>query len=156
MVIDGGKGQLSQAMVVMSDLGIHDVDVIALAKGRVQRDPKGEEIERTLERVFLPGRKNPVILRQNSGEMYLLERVRDEAHRAAITYHRKLRRKETMRSSLEEIPGVGMKRRQALLKSFGSLKRVKSASIAELREVSGISAKLAREIFAFFNTEVAL
>ncbi|MEL6181141.1 MAG: excinuclease ABC subunit UvrC, partial [Myxococcota bacterium] len=156
VVIDGGKGQLSQAVAVLSDLGIHDVDVIALAKSRVERDAQSEEVTRSLERVFLPGRKNPVILRQNSAELFLLQRIRDEAHRSAITFHRRLRRKETLKSSLEEIPGVGTGRRKALIKHFGSVKRVKSATVGELSKVPGISGRLAREIFRFFNSDIAL
>ena len=156
VVIDGGKGQLSQAVTVLSDLGIHDVDVIALAKGRVERDAQSEVVTRSLERVFLPGRKTPLILRQNSAELFLLQRVRDEAHRSAITFHRKLRRKETLKSSLEEVPGVGIRRRKALIKHFGSVKRVQSATVGELSQVPGISGRMAREIFRFFNSDIAL
>ena len=86
------------------------------------------EAERTPERVFLPGRKDPVVLRQNSAELYLLVRLRDEAHRFAIEFHRKLRRARTLRSGLDEIPGVGEPRRKALLRHFGSLRRVREAT----------------------------
>src|SRR5207237_4192011 len=89
-------------------------------KGRFKKD----EIERSPERVFLPGQKNPLVLRQNTGELFLLARLRDEAHRFAITYHRKLRRERNFRSVLEQIPGVGEKRKRALLAHFGSLKRI--------------------------------
>src|SRR5699024_6912912 len=126
VVIDGGKGQLAQALTVFEDLGIHDIDVISLAESRTDRvgfeDP---EVTASPERVFLPGRKNPVILKTHSAELYLLERIRDEAHRFAISFHQKLRRKETLRSTLEDVPGVGPKTRQNLLRHFGSLQKVK-------------------------------
>ncbi len=104
------------------------------------------------ERVFLPGRKNPVVLRRNSTALFLLQRVRDEAHRFAITYHRELRRRERLRSSLEDIAGVGPGRRRRLLRHFGSLKRLRGASEAEIAAVPGISARLAAEIRAQLST----
>ncbi len=156
IVIDGGKGQLGQAVTLMQDLGIHDVDCIGLAKSRVASDVTSSTVERSLERVFLPGRKNPLILRQNSAELFLLQRVRDEAHRFAITFHRSQRRKATLKSTLDDIPGVGPGRRKALLEHFGAVAKIRNASIEELSAVSGISQKLARQIFAFFNSEQAL
>src|SRR5262249_9155214 len=86
------------------------------------------DIERSPERVFLPGQKNPVVLRQNTSELHLLARLRDEAHRFAITFHRKLRRERNFKSVLEEIPGIGDKRKRALLSHFGSLKRIRAAT----------------------------
>ncbi len=152
VVIDGGKGQLRQAETVFEDLGIHDIDLIALAKARNDKvgfqDP---EVTSSPERVFVPGRKNPIILKQNSAEMYLLERVRDEAHRFAITFHKKLRRKQTLRSSLEDVPGVGPKTRKALLKHFGSLKKIKDATVAQLAGVDGVGDKTAEDIRTYFN-----
>src|SRR5690606_37697537 len=119
VVIDGGKGQLGQAVAVLHDLGIHDVDVIGLAKSRVDKAGfEDEEVTRSPERVFLPGRKNPVVLKQNSAEIFLLERLRDEAHRFAITFHQELRRKQTMKSALDDIPGVGERTRKDLLRHF--------------------------------------
>jgi len=156
LVIDGGKGQLSQAIAVATDLGIHDLDIVALAKSRPQSDGRSDAIERSLERVFLPGRKNPLILRQNSAELFLLQRIRDEAHRFAITYHRKLRRRKTLHSNLDEIPGVGPGRKKALLDHFGSLDAIRDATVAELTRAPGISDTLAREVYAFFNSELAL
>ena len=109
------------------------------------------ESERTPERVFLPGRKDPLVLRQNSAELYLLTRLRDEAHRFAITFHRKLRRSRNLQSVLEEIPGVGAGRRRNLLRTLGSLKRVKEASLAELASVEGFGPRAAQAVWDFFH-----
>ncbi|HET8541574.1 MAG TPA: excinuclease ABC subunit UvrC [Anaeromyxobacter sp.] len=103
------------------------------------------------ERVFLPGRKDPVVLRQNSAELFLLARLRDEAHRFAITFHRKLRRERNFQSVLEEIPGIGEGRKRALLRRFGSLKRVKDATVEQLAEVEGFGPKQAATVFEFFH-----
>jgi excinuclease ABC subunit C len=109
------------------------------------------ELARTPERVFLPGRKDPVVLRQNSAELFLLARLRDEAHRFAITFHRKLRRSRNLQSVLEEIPGIGAGRRRTLLRAFGSLKRVKEASLAEIAAVEGFGPRQARAVHEFFH-----
>jgi excinuclease ABC subunit C len=109
------------------------------------------ELARTPERVFLPGRKDPVVLRQNSAELFLLARLRDEAHRFAVTFHRRLRRTRNLTSVLEEIPGIGAGRRRALLRAFGSLRRVKEASLDELRAVEGFGPKQAQAIRDFFH-----
>ena len=146
LVVDGGIGQLNVAVSVLQELGIREVDAVGLAKMRVERDPRAAEVQRSEERVFLPGRKNPVVLRRNSTALFLLQRVRDEAHRFAITYHRTLRAKERLRSVLDDIPGIGATRRRRLLRHFGSLRRIRAASVAELTEVSGISTALAEQI----------
>lgn len=152
VVVDGGKGQLGQAMTVLEDLGLHEIDLISLAKSRVDKVGfEDEEITRSAERVFLPGRKNPVVLKQNSAEMYLLERIRDEAHRFAITFHKELRRKASMKSVLDDIPGIGAKTRKDLLKHFGSLKKIRDASLAELEAAPGIGPKTALAIHEFLN-----
>jgi excinuclease ABC subunit C len=109
------------------------------------------EAARTPERVFVPGRKDPVVLRQNSAELYLLVRLRDEAHRFAIEFHRRLRRARTLRSGLDEIAGVGESRRKALLRHFGSLRRVRDASLEELQAVEGVGPAQARAIRDFFH-----
>jgi excinuclease ABC subunit C len=101
--------------------------------------------------VFLPARKDPVVLRQNSAELFLLARLRDEAHRFAITFHRKLRRERNFQSVLEEIPGIGEGRKRTLLRHFGSLKRVKEAALAEIAQVDGFGPKQARAVFEFFH-----
>ena len=152
VVIDGGKGQLGQALTVFEDLGVHNIDLIALAKSRNDKvgfqDP---EVTRSPERVFVPGRKNPIVLKQNSAELYLLQRVRDEAHDFAINFHKKLRRKQTLRSSLEDVPGVGPTTRKSLLRHFGSLKKIKNASVEELAGVDGVGEKTAEDIRTYFN-----
>jgi excinuclease ABC subunit C len=109
------------------------------------------EAERTPERVFLPGRKDPLVLRQNSAEMFLLARLRDEAHRFAVTFHRKLRRSRNFQSVLEEIPGVGAGRKKALLRALGSLKRVREASVEELSAIEGFGPRAAEAVWSFFH-----
>ncbi len=148
LVVDGGKGQLNVAVQVLRELEIDGVDVVSLAKMHVERDARATAVQRSEERVFLPGRKNPVVLRRNSTALFLLQRVRDEAHRFAITYHRELRRRDRLRSGLEDIEGVGPGRRRALLRHFGSLKRLRAASVDEIAAVPGISTRLAAGIHA--------
>jgi excinuclease ABC subunit C len=109
------------------------------------------ELARSPERVFLPGRKDPVVLRQNSAELFLLARLRDEAHRFAITFHRKLRRERNFQSVLEEISGIGEGRKKALLRHFGSLRRVREAPVEAIAEVEGFGPKQARAVWDFFH-----
>ncbi|WP_223634778.1 excinuclease ABC subunit UvrC [Corallococcus sp. EGB] len=138
LVIDGGKGQLASAHAAMKDLGVEGVDVVGLAKSRDQEVfDRDAESAKSPERVFVLGRKDPIVLPQNSAEMFMLTRMRDEAHRFAITFQGKSMRKSSLRSALEDIPGVGEGRRKMLLRHFGSLKRVGEASIEELTEVVG-------------------
>ena len=146
LVIDGGLGQLGAARAVLERLGLEAMPVIGLAKERVARDPVAREIQRRPERIFLPGRKNPVILRSNSTALFLLQRVRDEAHRFANAYHRTLRKRARLTSMLDAVEGVGPGRRKALLRHFGSMRRVREASIDQLTQVPGVSAALAGRI----------
>jgi excinuclease ABC subunit C len=153
LVVDGGKGQLSVALDVLRELNIVTVDVVSLAKSKLKESVADGEIAeqfegkmRTPERVFLPNRKNPVLLRPGTAELGLLQQLRDEAHRFAITYHRLLRSKRNLKSGLLDIPGVGPKRARALLKHFGSLKRVREASLADIAAVEGFNEKLAGDI----------
>jgi excinuclease ABC subunit C len=146
LVIDGGKGQLGVASAVLAELGIHDLDLVSLAKDRVTRDPRSPEIHHSEERVFLPNRKNPVVLPRNSTALFLLQRVRDEAHRFAITFHRALRGRERLRSVLDDVPGVGPSRRRRLLQHFGSLRRLMAATAEELAAVPGIGPDLSAVI----------
>ena len=118
-------------------------------KGRFVKD----DVERSPERVFLPGQKNPVVLRQNTDELFLLARLRDEAHRFAITYHRKLRRERNFRSMLEEIPGIGEKRKRALLAHFGSLRRIRSATAEEIAQVEGFNLQLGDRVHRFLAAQ---
>lgn len=153
LLIDGGKGQLASAFMVLEELGLVDqIDLVSIAKSRVKANVRGKIVEKTEERFFLSGRKNPVLLRHGSPALFLLERLRDEAHRFAITYHRKLRSKATLKSSLDEIPGVGPGRRKLLLKHFGSLKKIREASIEVLLATPGLPEKTAHEIFTYFQS----
>lgn len=147
IVVDGGKGQLGVAVAVLSDLGIEGVDVVGLAKSRVLPGA-GDDPRRSPERVFLPGVREPVVLRPHTDELFLMTRIRDEAHRFAITFHRKLRRGRSFETVLDAVPGIGPGRRRALLQAFGSVKRLRAASEAELAAVPGIGPRLARELSA--------
>jgi excinuclease ABC subunit C len=128
VVIDGGKGQLSSAMQIMHELEL-EIPTVGLAK--------------QYEEVFVPDRSDPVILPRDSAGLFLLQRVRDEAHRFAITYHRASRGKGALKSSLDEIPGVGPKRKRALLQRFGSVEGVRQAAIEEIAAVPGMTARTA-------------
>ena len=152
IIVDGGVGQLTVLVRVLTLLGVTGVAAAALAKSRVARGKAKPEIERSAERVFLPGRKNPVVLRQDSPPLLLLARIRDEAHRFAITHHRNLRGKAALASSLEEIPGIGTARRKALLRDFGSLKRVAEASCEALAAVPGMTHKAAEAVWRYLRS----
>jgi excinuclease ABC subunit C len=148
ILIDGGKGQLGVLTAVLEDFALQQrIGAVGIAKSRVQANVRGQRVERSEERFFLPGRKNPVSFRQGSAALFLLERLRDEAHRFAITYHRKLRGKAHLRSSLEDIPGLGPARRKALLKHFGSLKKIRQATLEELRQAPGLPGPLAEKLY---------
>jgi excinuclease ABC subunit C len=147
ILIDGGKGQLNAALDVLRELGVDGPDVLGLAKAR-----SGEEGSvREFERVFLPGVEEPIILEPTSAVTHLVARVRDEAHRFAITYHRKLREKRAIRSELDDVPGIGEVRKKALLRHFGSLEKVKQATPEEIAAVKGMSKKAAGEIVNYFQ-----
>jgi excinuclease ABC subunit C len=144
LVIDGGKGQLAVAVDVLAELGL-TIPVVGMAKSRVKH--RGQELYRTEERFFLPGRKNPVIFKLNSPALYLLQRLRDEAHRFGITYHRELRGRLNLRSVLEGIPGVGKTRASALLRHFGSLRKMREATLEEIAAVRALPRELAERIY---------
>ncbi len=132
LIVDGGKGQLNAALEVLTELGVEEVPTIGLAKQQ--------------EEVFLSGRSKPLLLPRDSEGLYLLQRIRDEAHRFAIQYHRKLRKKKGLTSALDEIPGIGPKRRQALLKHFGSVDAIREASVEELAVVPGMNWEVAARV----------
>ena len=155
VVIDGGKGQLGVARAVFKDLGIERVDLVSLAKSRVQGTDDQDAPVRSDERVFKPDLRDPIVLSQTSAELLLLSRIRDEAHRFAITFQRELRRKDRLRSPLDDIPGVGPTRKKALLKHLGSLKRVRAASVEELAAVPGIGRKAADTIYRALHPSYA-
>jgi excinuclease ABC subunit C len=143
ILIDVGKGQLSAAKSVLDELQIVGVTVIGVAKGP-QRQPGAEKI-------FLWGHKRPTILPADSSALHFIQKIRDEAHRFAITGHRRRRDKRRGRSKLEDIPGVGDKRRRALLRHLGGLQEVSKAGVEDLAQVPGISPVLAERIYAFFH-----
>jgi excinuclease ABC subunit C len=148
ILIDGGKGQLHAARAALKDAGLlGEVDLASIAESRILDG--GDEAERIPDRVFVPGRKDPIFFPPNAAEFYILQRLRDEAHRFAITFHQKLRRAMNFRSVLEQIPGVGEKRRKALLRHFGSLRRVRAASVEEICEVEGFSRAMAERVVEF-------
>jgi excinuclease ABC subunit C len=152
ILIDGGKGQLGVLTSVLDELNLSAaIDAAGIAKSRVKANVRGRAVERSEERFFLPGRKNPLVLRRGSAGLFLLERLRDEAHRFAISHHRKIRGKTLLQSALEDIPGVGPKRQRALLKQFGSLKRIKAASQAELRAMTGLPEAVADQVYLYFH-----
>jgi excinuclease ABC subunit C len=152
VVVDGGIGQLNAVAEIVGELGLEGrFDLVSLAKSRVERDVSADELRKSDERVFLPGRRNPVVLRQNSGPLLLLAAIRDEAHRFAIGYHRTLRGREGIASAIEGIPGIGPKRRIALLKHFGSLQLLKQAGLEEIALVPGMSRAAAESVFAWLR-----
>ncbi len=134
VIVDGGKGQLSAALAGLEDAGWTDQAIVALAKEN--------------EELYLPGQSEPVILPRDSQALFLVQRVRDEAHRFAVAFHRQRRSRSTFQSRLDEIPGVGPKRKQALLRRFGSLKAIQEAAPEELATVPGISRAVAEQIKA--------
>ena len=149
VLIDGGKGQLNAALDVLMELEVKGPDVIGLAKAR-----SGQEgAKREFERVFLPGVEEPVVLEPTSAGTHLVARVRDEAHRFAIEYHRKLREKKAVRSELDEVPGIGETRKKALLRHFGSLAKIKEATAEDLAKVKGLTRKVAAEIAEFYKQQ---
>lgn len=146
VIVDGGKGQLNIALKVFEELNVTGVDVIGLAKEQGRHD-KGM----TEEQIFLPHKKEPVLLKKNSPVIFLMQKIRDEAHRFAITFHRKRRSKQTIRSALDDVPGIGPVKRKALLTHFGSLKKVELATDEELRKVKGISEANILSLKEFFQ-----
>jgi excinuclease ABC subunit C len=132
LVVDGGAPQVAAAQAVLTELGIDDVALVGLAK--------------RLEEVWLPDQEYPAILPRTSEALYLLQRIRDEAHRFAITYHRQKRSKAMTTSALDDIPGLGETRRKALLRQFGSIKRLRVASIEDVMQVPGIGRRTAEAI----------
>jgi excinuclease ABC subunit C len=145
IVVDGGKGQLGAALAALSDLGQLQIPVVALAKERRQVTQDGETRLKH-EEVFVPQRADPVPLAPATPAYHLLQRIRDEAHRFAVTYHQKLRTKRAVRSVLDDVEGVGPARKRALLRRFGSVKAMREASADELAAVAGVGPALAERI----------
>jgi excinuclease ABC subunit C len=137
VIIDGGRGQVSAAKEVLTELGLADLPMCGLAKER--------------EELILPDREAPVLLPVTSQALYMVQRLRDEAHRFAITYHRSLRDRKAKKSAFDDLPGVGPKRRRELLKVFGSAKRVREAPVEQIAAVPGIGRALAERIKAYLE-----
>ena len=137
IIIDGGKGQLNAALPVIRAMGVTDVPVISLAK--------------RIEEVFVEGESESIILEHHTPELQLLQQIRDEAHRFAITYHRRLRGKRNLESVLDHIEGIGPKRRKALYKHFGNLDAMRVAELEELESVEGMNKKVALAVYEFFR-----
>lgn len=138
ILIDGGKGQLNIAQQVISEIGYEGkVDLASIAKGREE----GES-----DKIYIYGRKNPIMFSKNSEALFLLMRIRDEAHRFAITFHKKLRGKRALVSELDGVPGIGAKRKKELIKHFGSISKIKEGSVDEIASVAGLNKKLAEEL----------
>lgn len=140
VVIDGGKGQLSSALEVIRGLGLHDLPVIGLAKRE--------------EEIFQEGQSESILLDRDSAALHLIQRIRDEAHRFAITYHRKLRGKRNLVSVLDHVEGIGSKRRQELWKAFKTLDEMKAASVEELAAVESMNYAAAQKLYDFFRLEL--
>lgn len=152
LIVDGGRGQLGVARAVLGELGLERVAVAGLAKESRMRTGTGTAlIKKDEDRVYLPNRKNPLYLSRVPAALLLLQRIRDEAHRFAVSYHRRLREKEGMRSLLDDIPGIGEKRKKALLEHFKDVHRIGHATREELAAVPGIGEKAAGLIFAHFH-----
>src|SRR4030042_1172623 len=132
VLIDGGRGQLNAALEVRQELGLDAIPMVSLAKEK--------------EEVFMPGDPRPVYIAKDSPALHILQRARAEAHRFAVSYHRKLRRREFITSALDSIPGIGPKRKKALLKNFGSIEAIKVASLEELSRTEGITSALAKKV----------
>ena len=139
LLIDGGKGQLNVAIEVLAGYGLGDLPMLGVAKGEARKPG--------LEQLFRPGASEPLILQADHPALHLIQQVRDEAHRFAITGHRARRAKRRTQSSLEGIPGIGPKRRQQLLQAFGGLRGIQSAGVEELAQLEGISRELAERIY---------
>ena len=140
ILIDGGKGHLNTGYKVLESLELEGrIDLACIAKGKFRSNVETDE-------VFLVGKKDPVWFKENSPSRFLLQRVRDEAHRFAIDYHRKLRGKGSLSSPLEGIPGIGKKRRLMLLKEFGSIENIKNATLEDLQKLPGITKPIAEKI----------
>lgn len=139
VIIDGGKGQLSSALEVIRGLGLNELKVIGLAK--------------QFEHIFTENASEPIILKKDSPALFLIQNIRDEAHRFAITYHRKLRSKRNMTSILDHIEGIGEKRKQALWQTFKTLDKIKNATVQELMQCATINSSVAEKVHAFFHKE---
>ena len=153
VVVDGGKGQLSAAVKILKDIGRDDITVVGQAKARVQGEFSDSEVLSTEERFFIPGRQNPVVFKNNSEAHHILVGIRDEAHRFAITYHRKLREATSLESSLDFVVGLGEKRKKELLKVYPDVQAIKAAEVEDLAKIPGFNRVLAERILLQLNED---
>jgi excinuclease ABC subunit C len=151
VVVDGGKGQLSMAVKILHEIGKTHIPVVGLAKARTQSDFKSEEVTQTEERFYLPGRANPVVFKTNSEAYQILVGLRDEAHRFAITYHRKLREQSSLESELDYVVGLGEKRKKQLLTKFQSVEDIRQADVEDIADIKGFNRVLAERILLQLN-----
>jgi len=150
-VVDGGKGQLGIARRVFDELGVDRVDIIALAKGRKSATGLTESKQNQDERVFVTDNADSIVLDQDSLELRLLVNIRDEAHRFALAYHKKLRKEQYYKSPLDKITGIGQVKKKNLLKHFGNLQKLRKASIDEIGKVKSITSRDAKSIYNSFH-----
>lgn len=153
IVIDGGKGQLNAVMRALSDLGRSELAVVGLAKARTRSDFSSQAVESSEERFFIPGRSNPIVFRSSSEAYRILVGLRDEAHRFAITYHRKLREASSIESALDSILGLGEVKKKRLLSAYSSIDAIRESTAEELSQVEGIDKDLAVRIIAALKTQ---
>lgn len=147
LMVDGGKGQLNIALAVIKELALEGrFQIIAIAK-------KDEKRGETRDKIFVPNRANPIVFGTDADLLLFLQRIRDEAHRFAITFHRKRRSKTSLHSELDAIPGIGRKRKTILLKHFKSMKKIREATIDELHSLAGISRPTAAAVQRYFNSQ---
>jgi excinuclease ABC subunit C len=151
LMVDGGKGQLNVATTLCHDLGIDSIDIISLAKENFTASPVS--LTKLEDRVYLPRRKDPVYIARHPQACFLLQQLRDEAHRFALAYHHKLKERHDFHSLLDEIPGIGKARKKELLSHFGDIKKVTTAAAEDLQKVKGISRGLANIVYAFLKTK---
>jgi excinuclease ABC subunit C len=138
ILIDGGRGQLNAARQVLMRLGLDYIPIIGLAKEN--------------EEIYIPDKPEPLVLPKDSPALQLLQRIRDEAHRFAISYHRSLRGKSALQSVLDNIPGIGDKRRKALMEYFGSIENIKRAGVEELASVEAMNISAAKKVYEYFHS----
>lgn len=153
IVVDGGKGQLQVAVRLLQELGKQEIPVVGLAKARAQGTFQDAEVTATEERFFLPGRSNPVIFRPSTEAFQILVGIRDEAHRFAITYHRKIRESTSLESELDFVVGLGEKRKRDLLKKFAHVEALRAATVEEIMEVKGFNRVLAERVLLQLNDQ---
>lgn len=154
IVVDGGKGQLSMATQVLIEMGRTDIPVVGLAKARVEGDFLDSTVESSEERFFLPGRQNPIVFSKHSHAFQILVGIRDEAHRFAITFHRKLRGQGTLSSILDEIVGLGEKRKKILLKEFSSIESIRQSDVATLSKLTGFNRVISERVLLHLSSDM--